>query len=149
MIYNDHAILLRMLIMTTTLSTEQINIIESYGENKRFKYLLEQANNHNELWILSDEHGCMMLNTDDEDCVPVWPNKEFAQSWINDDWQNCQAQAISLNTWFSRWTQGLLDVGLSIVAFPNQQQEGLILFADEFEFELKQQRKSNKINKPL
>jgi len=43
----------------------------------------------------------------------------------------------------------LLDDGLSIVAFPNQQQEGLILFADEFEFELKQQRKSNKINKPL
>ena len=128
--------------MTTQLNAEQLKTIESYGETKRLKYLLAQANSNNELWILTDEHGCMMLNTDDEDCVPVWPNKAFAEQWINDDWQDCQAQAISLKIWFSRWTPGLLDDDLSIVAFPNQQQEGLILFADEFEFELKQAQKN-------
>ena len=128
--------------MITPLTTAQLNTIESYGESKRLKYLIEQANNNNELWILTDEHGCMMLNTDDEDCVPVWPNKAFAKQWINDDWKDCQAQAISLTTWFNRWTSGLLDDELSIVAFPNQQQEGLVLFADEFEFELKQAQKN-------
>jgi hypothetical protein len=132
--------------MTPMLSAELLKI-EKYQENKRLKYFLEQVIKHNEIWVLTDEHGCMMLNTDNDDCVPVWPNKEFAQTWINGDWQNCQAQAIDLKTWFSRWTTGLLDDELSIVVFPNQQQEGLVLFADEFEFELKMEQKQQYKNK--
>ncbi len=33
-----------------------------------------------EVWILTDEHGCVMLNTEDEDCVPVAAKtKRFAR----------------------------------------------------------------------
>jgi uncharacterized protein DUF2750 len=126
--------------MTTGITAATLKTVENYDENQRFNYLLAQIINNNELWLLTDEHGCMMLNSDDEDCVPIWPNKEFAELWINDDWQACKAESISLNKWFSRWTHGLLDDDLSIVAFPNQQQEGLVLYADEFEYELKKQQ---------
>jgi hypothetical protein len=37
-----------------------------------------------------------------------------------------------------------MDDDLSIVAFPNQAEEGLILFPDEFEFELKAKQKQQK-----
>jgi len=124
-----------------TLTPELINIIEKYDEQKRFKYLLEAVIKNREIWILVDEHGCMMLNTEDEDCVPVWPNKEFAQNWITDDWKACKAEAISLNKWQSRWTSGLEEDELAIVVFPNQAEEGLVLFPDEFDFELSKQVK--------
>ncbi len=124
-----------------TLTTELINSIEKYDEKKRFAYLLREVVKNKEIWVLVDEHGCMMLNTEDEDCVPVWPNKEFAQNWITDDWKECKAEAISLNKWQSRWTTGLLEDELSIVVFPNQQEEGIVLFPDEFDMELTKQAK--------
>jgi len=124
-----------------TLTSELISTIEKYDQQKRFKYLLEEVIKHREVWILVDEHGCMMLNTEDEDCVPVWPNKEFAQNWITDDWQECKAEAISLNKWQSRWTPGLEEDELAIVVFPNQAEEGLVLFPNEFDFELSKQAK--------
>ena len=124
-----------------TLTPELITTIEKYNVQKRFQYLLEAVIKNQEIWILVDEHGCMMLNTADEDCVPVWPNKEFAQSWITDDWKECKAEAISLNKWQSRWTAGLEEDELAIVVFPNQAEEGLVLFPDEFDFELSKQAK--------
>ncbi len=125
------------------LTAELIATIEKYDEQKRFKYLLEQVISNREIWILVDEHGCMMLNTEDEDCVPVWPNKEFAENWITDDWQACKAQAISLSKWQSHWTVGLEEDELAIVVFPNQAEEGLVLFPDEFDFELMKQAKKS------
>ena len=124
-----------------TLTPELMTTIEKYDEQKRFKYLLEAVITNREIWILVDEHGCMMLNTEDEDCVPVWPNKEFAQDWITDDWKACKTQAISLNQWQSRWTAGLAEDELAIVVFPNQAEEGQVLFPDEFDYELSQQAK--------
>ena len=124
-----------------TLTAELITTIEKYDEQKRLKYLLEAVIENREIWILVDEHGCMMLNTEDEDCLPVWPNKEFAQGWITDDWKECKAEAIVLNTWQSRWTLGLEEDELAIVVFPNQAEEGMILFPDEFDYELSKQAK--------
>jgi len=126
-----------------TLTAESIITIEKYDEQKRFNYLLKEVNKNREIWILVDEHGCMMLNTEDEDCVPVWPNKEFAQKWITNDWKECKAEAISLNKWQSRWTPGLEEDELAIVVFPNHAEEGLILFPDEFDFELSKQAKKS------
>ena len=124
-----------------TLTPELMTTIEKYNVQKRFQYLLEAVIKNREIWILVDEHGCMMLNTADEDCVPVWPNKEFAQNWITDDWKECKAEAISLNKWQSHWTMGLEEDELAIVVFPNQTEEGLVLFPDEFDFELSKHAK--------
>ncbi|MCW8866368.1 MAG: DUF2750 domain-containing protein [Colwellia sp.] len=124
-----------------TLTPALITAIERYDEQKRFNYFLETVIDTQEIWVLVDEHGCMMLNTEDEDCVPVWPNQDFAQQWITDDWQACKTEAISLNTWQSRWTAGLEEDELAIVVFPNQAEEGVVLFPDELDFELSKQAK--------
>ena len=115
------------------ISTEQLNTIEKYDEEQRLSYLLQQVVSNKEIWILADEHGCVMLNTEDEDCVPVWPNEEFAQRWATEEWQHCKAEAISLSKWYSHWSTGLFDDELALVTFPNQDNQGLVLFPEEFE----------------
>lgn len=127
-----------------SLSSEQLNTIEKYDDEQRLSYLLQQVVSNQEIWILADEHGCVMLNTEDEDCVPVWPNQEFAQRWATDEWQHCQPEAISLNKWYSRWSTGLADDELALVTFPNQDNQGLVLFPEEFEAALHQQEKKQK-----
>ncbi|AWK83419.1 DUF2750 domain-containing protein [Photobacterium damselae] len=130
--------------MTTPLDDAKIAEIQAFDAEKRYKYLVKEVVANREIWILVDEHGCVMLNTEDEDCVPVWPNKEFAEAWATGDWAECKAESISLNKWHSRWTHGLEDDELAVVIFPNQDEDGLVVFPDELDFELKQQAKKQR-----
>ena len=106
------------------LEPEKVKQILQMDDAQRAVYFVNETVTQNQLWILTDEHGCVMLNTEEEDCVPVW--------------QNCQPEAISLNKWFSRWTHGLADDELAIVVFPSQDEQGLVYYPDELEHELKQ-----------
>ena len=125
--------------MSTPLDAAKIAMINQYDAEKRFQYLLTEVVAQEEIWILTDDDGCVMLNTEDEDCVPVWPNKEFAEEWATEEWAHCKAEAISLDKWSERWTRGLEEVELSIVVFPDKNLNGLIFFPDEFEHEIKLQ----------
>lgn len=130
--------------MSHTLDAETIAKIQGYDAEKRLSYLLKEVTTQRQIWILTDEHGCVMLNTEDEDCVPIWPNAEFAQAWATGEWAECKAEAISIAKWQSRWTNGLLDDELALVIFPNQAEDGLVLFPDEFDMELQKQLKKNR-----
>lgn len=122
--------------MSQELTQARIDELLSQDENTRLNYTVKTIAAENTIWILTDEHGAVMLNTEDEDCVPVWPNEEFAMRWATDDWKTCKPLAVSFNKWQSRWTQGLMDDELSLVVFPNENEQGLVLFPDEFEQEV-------------
>jgi len=119
------------------LTPQRIKEIQKLNPEQRFKYLCKEVNKQKQIWLLVDEHGCVMLNTEDEDCVPVWPNKEFAEDWATDEWSHCKAEAIDLKKWCERWTPGLEEDELSLVIFPDKALNGLILFPNEFDHELK------------
>ena len=128
--------------MSDALDAQQVKTIQQYNAQKRYNYLIKEVLKNQQIWLLVDEHGCVMLNTEEEDCVPVWPNKEFAQAWATEEWSHCTAEAISLEKWHNRWTHGLEDDELAIVVSPDQNSEGLIFFPDEFDFELQQAKKA-------
>ena len=127
--------------MSAPLDKQQIQKIQAYNAQSRSNYFMKEVLKNKQVWLLVDEHGCVMLNTEEEDCVPVWPNKEFAETWATEEWSHCTAEAISLAKWQSRWTPGLEEDELAIVVFPDQNNEGLVLFPDELEFELQQAKK--------
>jgi hypothetical protein len=111
------------------------------NDEERVKYFLNEVSRQKEIWILTDEHGCVMLNTEDEDCVPVWPSQETAELWITEEWTTCKAESISLNKWYSRWTNGLMDDELAVVVFPNTNEQGMVLYPDELENEMRKKVK--------
>ena len=127
--------------MSAPLDARQVKTIQQYTAQKRYDYLIKEVLKNKQIWLLVDEYGCVMLNTEEEDCVPVWPNKEFAQAWATEEWSHCKAEAISLEKWHNRWTHGLEEDELAIVVFPDENCEGLIFFPDEFDFELQQAKK--------
>ncbi|WP_111977980.1 DUF2750 domain-containing protein [Algibacillus agarilyticus] len=125
--------------MLKNFTAQRLAEIEKYNIDQRFKYALKEMVKHGAVWILTDEHGCMMLTIDDEDGIPVWPNEFFAQEWATGEWETCQPKAIAFDKWFRDWTSGMAEDELSVVVFPNKNEEGVVLFPDEFEYELKQQ----------
>lgn len=108
--------------------------------DKRYAYLLKQVVANKEIWILTDEHGCVMLNSEDEDCVPVWPSEDCASYWASGEWSHCTPQAISLQDWLERWTSGLEGDEVCVAVFPNPNEEGIVIFPDEFDDELRKPR---------
>lgn len=122
--------------MANGLTKDQIKNTLALSDEQRVHYLLKEVAQNKEIWILVDEHGCVMLNTEEEDCVPVWPNQEFAIAWATGDWQDCKPEAISLTIWLNRWTPGLEDDELSIVVFPSENEQGLVYAPEELAFEL-------------
>lgn len=100
---------------------------------QRFNHCIKEIREHQKVWILTDDDGCVMLNTDDEDCVPIWPSEYSALQWANGEWEHCKALAILWNEWKSRWTQGLIDDDLCIVVFPFEEEEGVVTFPEDFE----------------
>lgn len=126
------------------LEQSRVNEILKFDAEQRLKYLLKQCVNLKQVWLLTDEYGSVMLTTEDEDCIPVWPNKEFAEMWATEDWQGFEPKAIALDDWFKKWTRGLESDELSVVVFPLPEDEGVVLYPDEFDWELKQQSKKSR-----
>lgn len=112
--------------------------ILNFDAEQRCKYLLKQVVLNQEIWILTDEHGSVMVTTDEEDCIPVWPNQEFAQMWATNEWEGFEAKSISLNEWHKKWTHGLEEDELSVVVFPLPEDEGAVLYPSELDDEIKQ-----------
>lgn len=110
-------------------------------DEQRVSFFIKSAVQTNKIWILKDEHGCVMLNTEDDDCVPVWPDQLSAQAWATGEWKDCQAESVSLNKWFSRWTHGLMDDELAVVVYPDENEQGMVFFPDELEAELKRKKR--------
>lgn len=125
--------------MSNPIDPNTLNQIAQYTPEQRLNYLVKEVIQHQQVWILTDQDGCVMLNTEDEDCAPVWPSKEFAQAWATGDWADCEPKAIDLKTWHSRWTHGLEDDDVSIAVFPREDQDGLVISSQELDFELKSQ----------
>lgn len=123
--------------MSQPLTKEQIESVDKMRPEERFNFCIKEIAQQRKVWILTDEHGSVMLNTEDEDCVPVWPHQEFALQWATGEWVHCTAESISTAKWFSRWTCGLEDDELAVVVFPNDNEEGMVLYPDEFESELR------------
>lgn len=127
-----------------TISQHQFQDIIRLDAEQRLKYLLKQVINNKQVWLLTDEHGSVMLTTDEEDCIPVWPNQEFAELWATGEWQGFEAKSIALDDWYKKWTRGLESDELSIVVFPLPEDEGVVLYPDELDYELKQQAKKSR-----
>lgn len=104
--------------------------------DERLSYTLKQIKVSQEVWVLVDDDGCVFLADDEEDCVPIWPHKELAMMWAIGDWQHCEAKSINVEEWSTKWTSGLISDDINVAVCPNPDEVGVILFPDEFEYEL-------------
>lgn len=99
----------------------------------RYDYLVTEVKEHKQIWTLQDTDGCVMLTTDDEDCIPMWPTEESASDWACDDWKDCTPLAIPLNEWLERWVIGMQDDDLYVAVFPVEGDLGVVVAPYELE----------------
>ncbi len=105
--------------------------------DQRLAETLKLISQNKQIWLLTDEHGCVMLNTDDEeDGVPIWPEAALAELWATDEWADCKPLSISLKDWMKKWQPGLTGDNLLVMVCPLPGEEGEVLLPEEFSEQL-------------
>ena len=122
-------------------ATDKFDTILGLGAKKRLAFMFETVQEFKQVWILNDDDGCVMLSNEDDVCVPVWPERIYAEAWATGEWEKCTAKAIPIKDWQSRWTPGLEQDDLLIAVFPTEDDDGTILFPDEFDSQLRAKKK--------
>jgi hypothetical protein len=109
---------------------------DSMNAEQRLNKFKKSCSESQQIWLLTDEHGSVMMTTDDEDCIPVWPTQAAAEQWATDEWAGFEAKSISTSDWKKKWTVGLEQDELAVVVFPVPNDDGVVMFPDEFEWEV-------------
>jgi hypothetical protein len=100
-------------------------------DSERLVYFVEQAKASQLVWSLSNEEGFVMVETDDGDCVMVWPDADFASQWAIEDWDDCEAVSVSLDMFKTEWLPSLALDNITVAVFPNIEDEGKLSTAEE------------------
>ncbi|MGS2721565.1 DUF2750 domain-containing protein [Paraglaciecola aestuariivivens] len=114
------------------ISPEKFLALSKMLPEDRFEYALEQMISKQYLWGLYGENGWVMLKADDDACLPIWPNKEFALAWVKEDFPNCEPKQIDFEQWMQEWLPGMKNNNTLVLVFPlSEDEEGVMLEAEE------------------
>ncbi len=104
--------------------------------HERYEYFLDYLLDEEQVWILKDDEGCLIVGTGGDTCLPVWPGAEAATACAVKEWDGFEALAISLADWKNKWLPGLAGDGHQIVVCPDVHGEGVIVSADDLAADL-------------
>ncbi|WP_028670736.1 DUF2750 domain-containing protein [Saccharospirillum impatiens] len=117
--------------MTNSLSPEELQDLQALSPADRYDYLIERVQAGQSVWSLRSDQGTVLMSSDGQDCLPVWPHTECAQAWINGDWADCTPLSIDAAAWEQRWLPGLQADGVALAVFPSQDDEGIVVEPDD------------------
>lgn len=115
------------------ISSQEFLEINKLSPEQRFDYMLQCMQQEKQLWGLYGKNGWLLLQAEDDVCMPVWPKEDFARAWEKQDFPDCVPKAIELDAWQQQWLPGMKNNGTLILLFPlSDDEEGIMLEAQEF-----------------
>ncbi|MBT0587258.1 DUF2750 domain-containing protein [Alteromonas oceanisediminis] len=117
----------------TTLNSDEFVRVVKLSPEERFDYFLQSLSQTPHFWGLYGENGWVMVESDGDLCLPIWPNDAFVVSWEREDFPKCEPKQILLNDFLAFWAAGLVKNNTLVLLFPcGEEEEGIVMAADEF-----------------
>lgn len=102
------------------------------SDEQRYELFMQNLMSERQTWILTDEHGAVMLTENEEDYVPFWPTEETASLWATDEWGHCQPKLITFDELKEKWLPGMEEDDLCLIIFPTTELTGQVFYPWEF-----------------
>ena len=96
---------------------------------QRYQQFIEQIAGKDELFVLSDGESFALLNSDGEECLPLWADADSARQWSNDP--ALVPRAVPMDVWFERWVPGLTGDNIQVAVNPGDSGDAVVLSAEE------------------
>ncbi len=117
--------------MEYALTAEDIKKVTKLDAEQRYDYFINAVVDLEQIWILMDDEGFVLVTAEGEQCIPVWPHAELADLWIEGELAGCQSKAVDISTWLDKWTSGLNGDELSVAVFPHADEPGVVISPTE------------------
>lgn len=93
--------------------------ITAMSDEERFSYFVKKCADFKEVWGLCTSDGWCSLGTDAAtQTIPFWPEKGFAELFIEGDWADCTAEPIALKSFVEDWLPGMAKDTVTAAVFP-------------------------------
>ncbi len=117
--------------MEYALTADDIKKVTKLDAEQRYDYFINAVVDLEQIWILMDDEGFVLVTAEGEQCIPVWPHAELADLWIEGELAGCQSKAVDISTWLDKWTSGLNGDELSVAVFPHAEEPGVVISPTE------------------
>ena len=98
---------------------QKINNIFKLDSKERYGYLLRKVADFETIYLISDnEDKYVMIGSNDLSVIPVWPEKEFAELFLTEDWKNYKVVEYDIHD-FMEWLTDLEKQNVELAGFPN------------------------------
>ncbi len=101
------------------MNPQKIHNIFSLNSKERYGYLMRKVADFETIYLITDnEDRSVMIGSNDLRVIPVWPEKEFAQLFLTDDWKEYKVVAYDIHD-FMEWLIDLEKENVGLAGFPN------------------------------
>jgi hypothetical protein len=109
---------------------KQINIL-NLSPQDRYRYFIRKVADFEEVWLIHENGQYVTLGDKEEQiAIPVWPEKEFAELMLTDDWKTYTVENMDVHD-FVEWLDTLEEEGNKVAGFPDIELKGVVVTADE------------------
>lgn len=89
------------------------------SKEEKYRYVLEQLVTRQEVWIVYDEDGMVLFESDrGEVVIPVWPHQEIAQLFCVDEYADCKPGTVKLDDFLKNEMKEAEEQGFLISLMP-------------------------------
>lgn len=93
----------------------------------RLSYFIRKVTDFEELWGCFEDGWVVLGSEKNKQTVPFWPEREFAETYIENNKLSAEPKKIELNIFLERWIPGMEKDGAQIAVFPTILEESIIL----------------------
>lgn len=110
---------------------EKQNNVLGLSSQDRYGYLIRKVADFEVVWLIHDNGQYVTVGDIEEQyAIPVWPEKEFAELMLTDDWKGYNVESKDVHD-FVDWLDTLEQEGYKIAGFPNIDMKGVLVPAVE------------------
>ena len=103
------------------MNQQKINNIFALDSKERYGYLLRKVADFETIYLISDnEDKYVMIGSDGVSVLPVWPEKEFAELFLTDNWKSYKVVEYNIHD-FVDWLADLEKEKVDLAGFPNSE----------------------------
>jgi hypothetical protein len=110
---------------------DKLKNILNLSPQDRYGYFIRKVADTEEVWMIKESEEYVTLGDNDEQVtIPVFPEKEFAELLLTDDWSNCTVETLDVRQ-FMEWLDKLQQEKVKIAAFPTEDFNAVVVKPDE------------------
>ena len=113
------------------MNKKKVDNVIKLSSKDRYGYLIRKVADFEKIFLICDSFGGLVtIGDSNSKCIPVWPEKEFAELFLTNDWKNYKVKSFSLDK-FLTWLDKPTSEKYEIAGFPNLDLNAVVVTMDE------------------